>query len=111
MRMRAPRCHSAAHVYRHCEGVGSRARGDGGTHGQIGETRISTNRQQGPVRSGRPVQIPALMNLALFDFDGTITATDSWTPFVRFAVPRWRLAASQALLLPVIAGYRVGAIS
>jgi HAD superfamily hydrolase (TIGR01490 family) len=51
------------------------------------------------------------MNLALFDFDGTITATDSWTPFVRFAVPRWRLAASQALLLPVIAGYRVGAIS
>ena len=23
------------------------------------------------------------MNLALFDFDGTITETDTWTPFMR----------------------------
>ena len=51
------------------------------------------------------------MNLALFDFDGTITSGDSWTPFMRFAVPRWRLAIGQSLLLPVIVGYRVGAIS
>jgi phosphoserine phosphatase len=25
------------------------------------------------------------MNLALFDFDGTITSSDTWTPFMRFA--------------------------
>jgi 2-hydroxy-3-keto-5-methylthiopentenyl-1-phosphate phosphatase len=28
-----------------------------------------------------------MMNLALCDFDGTITSTDSWTPFMRIAVP------------------------
>src|SRR5688572_27772286 len=51
------------------------------------------------------------MNLALFDFDGTITSTDSWTPFMRFAVPRRRLLAGPALLLPVVVGYRLGALS
>jgi HAD superfamily hydrolase (TIGR01490 family) len=52
-----------------------------------------------------------MMNLALFDFDGTITSTDSWTPFVRIAVPPWRLAAARALLLPVLVGHRLGALS
>lgn len=51
------------------------------------------------------------MNLALFDFDGTITATDSWTPFMKLAVPPLRLAAARALLLPVAVGYRLGAVS
>lgn len=51
------------------------------------------------------------MDLALFDFDGTITSADSWTPFMRFAVPPRRLAAGQALLLPVVAAYRLGAVS
>jgi phosphatidylglycerophosphatase C len=51
------------------------------------------------------------MNLVLFDFDGTITSTDSWTPFMRFAIPRLRLAAGRVLLLPVVAGYRLGAVS
>jgi HAD superfamily hydrolase (TIGR01490 family) len=51
------------------------------------------------------------MNLALFDFDGTITSTDSWTPFMRFAVPPVRLAIGRAMLLPVVLGYRMGAIS
>ena len=27
------------------------------------------------------------MNLALFDFDGTITSTDTWTPFMRLDGP------------------------
>jgi hypothetical protein len=35
------------------------------------------------------------MNLALFEFDGTITATDSWTPFMKLAVPPVRLAAAR----------------
>ena len=51
------------------------------------------------------------MNLALFDFDGTITSTDSWTPFMSFATPRWRLAAGRVLLLPVVVGYRLGLLS
>lgn len=51
------------------------------------------------------------MNLAIFDFDGTITTCDSWTPFMRFAVPPLRLAAGRALLLPVAVGYRLGALS
>ncbi len=32
------------------------------------------------------------MNLALFDFDGTITSNDTWTPFMHFAVRPSRLA-------------------
>lgn len=51
------------------------------------------------------------MNLALFDFDGTITSTDTWTPFMRFAVRPWRMAAGWALLFPVGVGYRLGAVS
>lgn len=51
------------------------------------------------------------MNLALFDFDGTITASDTWTPFMRLAVSRHRLVAAGVLLSPVIVGYRLGAVS
>ena len=51
------------------------------------------------------------VDLALFDFDGTITSSDSWTPFMRFATPPLRLAAGRALLLPVLAGYRLGTVS
>ena len=51
------------------------------------------------------------MNLALFDFDGTITSRDSWTPFMRFATAPLRLAAGRALLLPVALGYQLGAVS
>ena len=31
------------------------------------------------------------MNLALFDFDGTITVGDTFVPFVRFAMRRRRI--------------------
>ena len=50
-------------------------------------------------------------DLALFDFDGTITSTDTWTPFMRFAVPPGRLFVGRALLAPVIVGYRLGVVS
>ena len=30
------------------------------------------------------------MNLALFDFDGTITSKDTFTPFIYLSVPRNR---------------------
>jgi phosphatidylglycerophosphatase C len=50
------------------------------------------------------------VNLALFDFDGTITTTDSFAPFLRFAASRRRLVFGTALLGPMIAAYRAGLI-
>ena len=50
-------------------------------------------------------------DLALFDFDGTMTSTDTWTPFMRFAVSPRRLLVGRAVLAPVIVGYRLGAVS
>lgn len=51
------------------------------------------------------------MDLALFDFDGTVTANDNFTMFVRFASSRRRLIAGSILLFPVLAGYALGFIS
>jgi phosphatidylglycerophosphatase C len=50
-------------------------------------------------------------NLALFDFDGTITWTDTWTPFMRMAIRPWRMAVGRVLLSPVVIGYRLGLMS
>lgn len=49
-------------------------------------------------------------DLALFDFDGTITTRETFPDFMRFAVPPTRLAIGKVLLAPLIAGYRMGAI-
>jgi phosphatidylglycerophosphatase C len=51
------------------------------------------------------------VNLALFDFDGTITVGDSWTPFMKAAVRPARLFAGRIALVPVVVGYRLGAVS
>jgi HAD superfamily hydrolase (TIGR01490 family) len=51
------------------------------------------------------------VNLALFDFDGTITRTDTWTPFMRLAVRPSRMRMAVVLLSPVIVGHRLGMIS
>ncbi len=51
------------------------------------------------------------MNLALFDFDGTVTSSDTWTPFMRFAIRPARMLAGRVLLIPVVAGYRLGMMS
>lgn len=50
------------------------------------------------------------MNLALFDFDGTITFGDNFKPFLFFAAPR-RVALGTVLLAPLVAGYRAGWVS
>jgi HAD superfamily hydrolase (TIGR01490 family) len=50
------------------------------------------------------------MNLALFDFDGTITTADTFTPFVRFAAGRTRIIVGTALLAPMILGYELGLV-
>lgn len=51
------------------------------------------------------------MNLALFDFDGTITFTDTWSPFMRKAVPRARVIAGIVPMFPTALGYRLGMVS
>lgn len=51
------------------------------------------------------------MDLALFDFDGTITTKGTYPGFVRFAVRRRRQVVEGILLVPVIVGYRLGLVS
>jgi hypothetical protein len=48
------------------------------------------------------------MNLALFDFDGTITESDTFSSFLRFAVRRHRIVLGLLALSPVIVCYRLG---
>lgn len=50
------------------------------------------------------------MDLALFDFDGTITTRETFIDFVRLATPRWRWRTGSVLLAPLVAGYRVGLV-
>ena len=51
------------------------------------------------------------MDLALFDFDGTLTTRETFPGFVRTAVPPQRLRIGGALLAPVVAGYRLRLVS
>ena len=48
------------------------------------------------------------MNIALFDFDGTITNEDAFTKFIFFATPKSRLFAGMILLSPVIFLHKIG---
>jgi len=50
-------------------------------------------------------------NLALFDFDGTITRTDTFSSFLRFAVRRHRIVLFALPLSPVVVCYRLGLIA
>lgn len=50
------------------------------------------------------------MNLALFDFDGTITNKDTFTGFIYYAVGRRRLMLGKLFLAPVILGYKMGVV-
>jgi len=51
------------------------------------------------------------MNLALFDFDGTITTRDTFLEFIRFALSPYRWLLGNAVLTPWIVAYRLGLIS
>jgi phosphatidylglycerophosphatase C len=48
------------------------------------------------------------MNLALFDFDGTITRADTWTEFLRFSATPQRIFAASVILSPLMIGYKLG---
>ena len=51
------------------------------------------------------------MNLALFDFDGTITTKDTFTPFIKSVIPKAKLRWGTLILFPAILGYKTGFIS
>ncbi|GLR00027.1 HAD family hydrolase [Dyella mobilis] len=51
------------------------------------------------------------MNLALFDFDGTITHKAMFADFIRFAVPRRRRILGTPLFAPMVVGYKLGLVS
>lgn len=51
------------------------------------------------------------MNLALFDFDGTITTREMFRPFIEFAVSPRRRTLGGAVLAPMVAGYKLGWVS
>jgi len=51
------------------------------------------------------------MNLALFDFDGTITTREMMPDFMVAAVPPLRLALGRVLLAPWVIGYKLGLVS
>ncbi|EIL95716.1 HAD family hydrolase [Rhodanobacter sp. 115] len=51
------------------------------------------------------------MNLALFDFDGTITTHETFGDFMRFAVTSRRRALGAPLFSPMLAGYKLGMVS
>ena len=57
-----------------------------------------------------PSGAPTPMNLALFDFDGTIPSTNTWTPFLKYAVRPSRMVVGRLLFLPVIVGHRLGVV-
>ncbi|QGW63503.1 HAD-IB family hydrolase [Lysobacter soli] len=51
------------------------------------------------------------MNLALFDFDGTITTRELMPEFVRMATTKRRLMVGRVVLAPVFVGYKAGVVS
>lgn len=51
-----------------------------------------------------------MANLALFDFDGTVTTSDTFTPFIRSAVESKRMLVGRIVLAPLIVAYRWGLI-
>jgi len=48
------------------------------------------------------------MNIALFDFDGTLTKKDSFLEFIKFSVGKRRFYLGLIVLLPIILLYKLG---
>lgn len=51
------------------------------------------------------------MDLALFDFDGTVTTTDTFSRFLRFSSGRGRIAIGSIVLGPLLLGFKRGLVS
>jgi HAD superfamily hydrolase (TIGR01490 family) len=52
-----------------------------------------------------------LPNLALFDFDGTITSSDTFAPFIVYAGEPARIAIGRVVLAPLIVAYKLRMLS
>ncbi|WP_111860357.1 HAD-IB family hydrolase [Acinetobacter sp. CFCC 10889] len=52
-----------------------------------------------------------MQNIAFFDFDGTITTTDTFTPFIHLTVIPKTLNKGKILLAPYIIGYKLDIVS
>lgn len=50
-------------------------------------------------------------DIAFFDFDGTMTSADTFSPFIFQAIPSKRLRLGKVLLAPLIIGYKLGLVS
>ena len=50
------------------------------------------------------------MNLALFDFDGTITHADTFVPFIHFSTRKARVRLGSALLSPLVVGHKLNMV-
>src|SRR5687768_219121 len=50
------------------------------------------------------------VNLALFDFDGTVTTRDTFKPFLYYATGRVRTTIGTTLLGPVVTAHHLGLI-
>ena len=50
-------------------------------------------------------------NLALFDFDGTISLRDNFSPFIYYSVDPLRLALGKVFLSPLLIAYKLGILS
>jgi len=61
------------------------------------------------MRSAEARQMPD-RNLALFDFDGTITYSDSFKPFLYYSSSRMRIVRGTVRLAPKIVGYKLGLV-
>ena len=46
-------------------------------------------------------------DLALFDFDGTVTTRETFPDFIRHAIPPRRRTLGVALFAPLVVGYRL----
>ncbi|UNK42184.1 HAD-IB family hydrolase [Luteimonas sp. S4-F44] len=55
--------------------------------------------------------VAALPDLALFDFDGTITTRETFPDLLVAATPRWRRIVGRVLLAPIVIAYRLGLLS
>jgi phosphatidylglycerophosphatase C len=51
------------------------------------------------------------MNLALFDFDGTITFKDSFKPFLLYAAGRAKRVVGTLMFIPLLVAYKLGIVS
>ncbi len=51
------------------------------------------------------------MNIALFDFDGTVTNEDTYTTFIFYSTPTFRIIIGIVLVWPVILLYKMGWLS